>query len=129
MPTDPPPDLDSLETAIDQYCECWARVPSEQRISVLKRVLAHDVTYSDPTVLVRGIEGLNEHIEDLLSGDLGSRVVRTSVVDLHHRRFRFAWQKVMADGRRLPESIDFGEIRDDGFILSITGFFGPLRGV
>lgn len=102
---------------------------STQRLALLRRVLASNITYIDPTVIVVGLEGLNDHIDGLTSGDLGSRVVRTSVVDLHHRQFRFAWQKVMGDGRRLPAGIDFGEVRDDGFITSITGFFGPLRDV
>ena len=49
-------------------------------------------------------------------------------VDLHHGVARFAWQMVLADGRRLPEGLDIAHLSTDGTrIASIVGFFGALK--
>jgi hypothetical protein len=48
-------------------------------------------------------------------------------VDLHHDVLRFAWRMVLADGRALPDGIDFGELGPDGKLARIVGFFGPVK--
>ena len=33
---------------------------------------------------------------------------------------------ILADGKSLPEGIDFGELSSEGKLRRIVGFFGPL---
>ena len=63
-----------------------------------------------------------------MAGTSHDGVERTSRVDLHHGVARFAWQMVLADGRRLPEGLDIAHLSTDGTrIASIVGFFGALK--
>ena len=68
------------------------------------------------------------HIERVLAGRPGAKVVRTSKVDIHHHVARFAWHVVLADGSSLPDGVDIAWISADGKTLErIIGFFGPLE--
>lgn len=116
-----------FEILIDAYCEAWSEADTVERAARLEAACPVDVTYTDPATQVRGRDALAEHIALVLARRPGARVVRTTRVDAHHRVGRFGWQLVQADGTRLPEGLDVVELTNDGKILRIVGFFGPLR--
>ena len=113
---------------IDIYCQVWSEPNEERRAELLGEVWAESATYTDPTVHTRGETELLAHIAKVLARRPGSRVIRTSQVDIHHHVARFAWRAVEANGNELPEGTDVAFISLDGSrIERIVGFFGPLK--
>lgn len=112
---------------IDTYCLVWSEPLLERRAHLLDQVWADSATYTDPSVVAVGRVQLLQHINRVLNKRPGSRVVRTSQVDMHHGVARFAWRAIEADGKELPEGIDIAFIAEDGCrIERIIGFFGSL---
>ncbi len=116
-----------VTAVVDLYCQCWNEASSESRRALLAQVWGEDATYTDPTVHLVGVDQLNQHIGIVLEQSYGSRIVRTSAVDLHHSVFRFTWHKELSSGEVLPEGTDFGDIGEDGMLMRIVGFFGPPK--
>lgn len=121
---------EAVTDLIDRYCAAWSDPSPEVRARLLAEVWAGDATYTDPTVHAATADELLAHIGRVIARRPGARVVRTSVVDLHHGIARFAWHVVQADGTALPDGLDIAEISPEGTrIERIVGFFGPLRGL
>jgi uncharacterized protein YndB with AHSA1/START domain len=121
---------EALSQLIDRYCGVWSEPSSSRRAELLDQVWAPDATYTDPSVHAATGAELLAHIESVVARRPGSRVVRTSTVDIHHGIARFSWRVVQADGVALPDGLDIAELSSDGRrIRRIVGFFGPLRGL
>jgi hypothetical protein len=119
--------LDTTEL-IDRYCEVWCEPDEDRRRMLLEHVWAEDASYTDPTVLAVGADELLTHISGVRQRRPGSRVVRTSAVDVHHDLARFAWRAIDSSGNALREGIDVAFFSADGSrIARIIGFFGPLQ--
>lgn len=116
----------SIEAIIDRYCEAWSDPEPAARAAALAEVWAEGGRYTDPRADAHGAKALLDHIAGVLAQRPGARVVRTSAVQQHHGFARFAWQVIDADGTRLPEGLDIAAIGEDGRIVQIIGFFGPL---
>jgi hypothetical protein len=117
----------AFERVITLYCDAWNEPDPDRRAELLWEVWAPHGTYTDPTVHLEGASELAAHIGRVSEKYPGSHIAMTSLVDAHHRVLRFTWCRIMADGRRLPEGIDFGEVADDGRLLRVVGFFGPIE--
>jgi hypothetical protein len=115
-----------MTETIDTYCAAWSESDPAARLALLRASCAEDVVYLDPRGQADGIEALAATIADVLASRPGARVVRTSAIDAHHGRARFAWHVMLADGTGLPEGLDIVELCDDGRLRRILGFFGPL---
>ncbi len=113
---------------IDTYCQAWSQALPERRAELIEKVLAPTATYTDPTVHTVGVSDLLAHISKVIARRPGSRVIRTSQVDVHHGVARFAWRAVEANGNELPEGLDIAFLSPDGKQLErIIGFFGSLK--
>lgn len=112
---------------IDRYCAVWNETDSVRRSQLLAEIWTSSATYTDPTVLAATADELLAHIERVQARRPGSRVVRTTAVDVHHGVARFGWHVVRADGTSLPDGLDIAHLSSDGQrIARIVGFFGPL---
>ena len=121
---------DAVGDLIDRYCAVWSDPDPGRRAALLAEVWAAGATYTDPTVHARTAAELLAHIGRVVARRPGSKVVRTSAVDVHHGFARFAWHVVQADGSSLPEGLDVAELTPDGkHIARIVAFFGPLGGL
>ncbi len=116
----------AAERLIKTYCAAWSEPDAMQRLRLLDQVWAPDGRYTDPSADVSGIPALSDHIASTLARYPGARVITTSRVDAHHGLLRFNWCLVLADGKRLPDGVDFAELSPDGRIRRIAGFFGSL---
>jgi hypothetical protein len=115
-----------LAATIEAYCEAWNVADEAHRRRLLGESCADDVAYTDPRTDLAGRGALVAHIARVQAGRPGSRIVRTSGVDLHHGRLRFAWKLADAAGGTVVEGVDFCELAPDGRLRRIVGFFGPL---
>lgn len=113
---------------VDTYCQAWSAADPARRAELLRSVLTDNASYTDPTVDARGQAELLAHITTVIARRPGSRVVRTSLLDIHHNMARFAWRAIEADGKELPEGIDVIFLSPDSTrIERIIGFFGPVK--
>lgn len=117
----------SVDEVIAIYCAAWNEVDPVKRDKILQPIWADGATYTDPTVHIIGREALVAHIDTVCARFLGSTIVTTSNIDIHHNVLRFYWKRILADGSSRPEGIDFGEVAENGKIRRIVGFFGPLE--
>jgi hypothetical protein len=109
---------------IDRYCDVWSDPDGRSRAGKLKTVWADGATYTDPTVHAAGAEELLAHIAGVQNRRPGSKVARTSDVDVHHNIGLFSWHAVGADDSVLREGIDIAFFSPDGAkIERIVGFF------
>jgi hypothetical protein len=113
---------------VDAYCEAWNVADAAPRQRLLEKSWADTATYTDPRTDLAGRDALCAHIARVQSGRPGSRILRTSGIDLHHGRLRFAWKLVDPAGGTVIEGVDFGELAADGRFARIVGFFGPMPG-
>jgi hypothetical protein len=114
-------------TLIDIYCRAWSEPLGEARARLVQEIWAPSATYTDPTVHLQGVSELLAHITKVLERRPGLKVVRTSLVDVHHRTARFSWRAIDVKGNELPEGLDVAFISSDGAKLErVIGFFGPL---
>ena len=116
----------TIEKLADSYCAAWSAVDSAKRRTLLSEVWEEAGIYIDPTTLCTGRDELADHIGKVQLRYPGASVIRTSALDQHHDLLRFAWKMVLADGKSLPEGVDFAELSDNGKLRRIVGFFGPL---
>ena len=114
------------EETIDIYASAWSEIDPGQRMAILEKVLTSDCTYTDPRVHAANPSELSDHIGRILPTRPGAHVLRTSAVDMHHGKARFAWHMVNADGTALPAGLDIVEFDEEGRLRMILGFFGPL---
>ena len=110
------------------YAAAWNEPDAGKRLALLERSWAEDGVYVDPTVELSGRQALSDHIAGVQAKRPGARIALTSGTDEHHGLLRFNWRLIQADGTEGAESIDFGELDDDGRLSRIVGFFGPPPG-
>lgn len=116
-----------LTQLIDSYCAVWSAGEAAQRRALLLPLWGDGATYTDPTVHAVGADELLAHIAGVQAQQPGTRIVRTSAVDVHHGVARFAWRLTLPDGSSLPEGLDIAFLDpDQRRITRIIGFFGQL---
>ena len=111
---------------VNTYGEAWNEPDPGKRQALLDKAWADDGVYCDPTATVEGRAALLAHIEGFRSQFAGARIETRTGVDEHGTNFRFGWAMVDESGTTMMEGVDFGRTGDDGRIVAITGFFGPL---
>jgi hypothetical protein len=106
------------------YVAAWHERDETNRRRLLEQTWAEDGVYTDPGGTIEGREALIEAIADFQARRPTVRIEVRSPIDGFDRHFRFVWATVGEGGQKLREGIDVGELREDGRIVSIVGFFG-----
>ena len=119
--------MSMLEGVILAYAAAWAETDEGKRRALLEKSWVENGIYADPSGEAVGREALVHYIEGFHQRFAGNRIILTSGVDDHHDRFRFTWAMLNAEGTRVSEGTDFGEVGPDGRLVRITGFFGSPR--
>lgn len=115
-----------LTITVDAYLAAWSEPDTDRRAQLIANVWAHDGRLVDPPLTGEGHGGISAMAEALQQLYPGHRFRRVSDVDAHHDSLRFAWELIGPDGAVALEGLDVGQVADDGRLVRITGFFGPL---
>ena len=118
--------MSDINTTIDAYFDMWNETDPDKRAELIERAWAPDGRYLDPALEAEGHAALSEMVAGVHGHFPGHRFRRTSDVDVHHDRVRFAWELAADDGTVAVAGIDVGQIGADGRLQTITGFFGEL---
>jgi len=111
---------------VDRYIAIWNETDDERRRNLIARTWTEDSTYLDPLMGGEGRGGIDAMIRGVQAQFPGLLFRRTSEVDAHNDRIRFAWELGPEGGPALAGGVDFGVIVGDRF-QTITGFldFAP----
>jgi hypothetical protein len=112
--------------SIDRYLAAYCDPDKARRAEAVKQIWTQDAQLVDPPLTAQGHERIVNQSDALLSQFPGHRFRRSSGVDTHHGRARYAWQLLDPQGRVVLEGIDFAQWDDSGRLAQVSGFFGPL---
>jgi hypothetical protein len=115
-----------VQQVIDQYIATWNETDSARRRALIARTWTEEGSYLDPLMRGEGHDGIDAMIQGVQAQFPGYTFRRTSDIDTHNDRVRFAWELGPADGPALAGGVDFGVLSGDR-LQAITGFldFAP----
>lgn len=120
--------MTELATTIDRHLEGYAEPDPERRRRLLAESWAEEGELLDPPLEATGIDSIAGLVDSVLTHFPNHRFRRTSAVDEHHDRARYAWDLVAPDGTVAVSGLDVVQVRD-GRLVSVVGFFGDLAPV
>jgi hypothetical protein len=111
---------------VDRYIAIWNESDPAARRELIAHTWAEDGRYVDPLMRGEGRDGIDAMTAGVQAQFPGLRFRRTSEIDAHNDRVRFAWELGPEGGEPLAGGVDFGVVAD-GKLQSITGFldFAP----
>jgi len=118
--------MSNFTDLIDRYIAIWNETDAKRRRDLIVRTWTEDSTYLDPLMRGEGHGGIDSMIQGVQAQFPGLLFRRTSEVDAHNDRVRFAWELGPEGGPALAGGVDFGVITG-GRLQAITGFldFAP----
>ena len=117
---------DNVTTLVDRYIAIWNETDAAARRTLIARTYAEQASYLDPMLQADGRDGIDTMVAAVQDKYPGFKFARTSDVDSHHDRARFAWQLAPDNGPALVKGIDFATLTADGRLQSVTGFFTEM---
>ena len=112
--------------AVDRYLAALNEPDADTRRALIEQAWTPHGSLTDPPIEGVGHDGLAAVGDMLHEHYAGHRFERTSEVDAHHGRYRFAWSLVGPDGVTAVTGLDTGVLADDGRVGEVVGFFGEL---
>ena len=111
--------------SLDHMLAAWNEADPSKVRGHLERALSPQVEFIDPSIAAYGIDEFEANVHEVKSGLPGAEYRRVSGVDSHHRLHRYHWE-IHQDGELLLPGFDATEVDDDGKVLRVWGFFGPV---
>ncbi len=117
--------MSKLPESLAQYLAAWNEMDPTKIRGHLDRSCAQDVLFIDPANTTRNINELEVMIVNARAERPTASYHRISGVDGHNLRYRYYWE-VRIDGKALMPGMDVTTLNEQGAILQIDGFFGPM---
>ena len=114
-----------VRIAVETYIRAVCRSDREARVALFEACLADDVRMVTRSREIRGRAKLTEELNQFLSDPQLLRVRVASAVDAEGTTFRFRAVADFSNGTS-AEAFDAGQIDEDGRIVLILTFSGPL---
>lgn len=118
--------MPDIQTTIDTHLAGYAEPDRQRRQDQLTAAWTADGVLIDPPLEGSGIDAIIGCAEAVVANYPGHRFVRSSGIDTHHNISRYGWQLQDADNNPVLEGTDIAETDDNGRLVRIVGFFGPL---
>lgn len=117
--------MSTYPESLDHMLAAWNERDPDKVRSHLELALAPAVEFIDPSITTRGIDEFEANVHEVHRQLPGALYERASGVDSHNGLYRYAWQ-ISQDGEIIMPGFDVTEVNDDGKVLRVLGFFGPL---
>ena len=111
--------------SLDDMMAAWNERDPEGVRAHLERALAPEVVFIDPSAVTHGIDEFEANVHHVHGQIPGAVYSRTSGVDSHNRLYRYTWE-ITRNGELVLPGFDVTEVDDDGMVVRVLGFFGPL---
>lgn len=118
--------MSDVLAVVDAYFSMWNEPDPHQRASVIARAWSPTGQYVDPILEATGHTALHQMVDGLQARYPGHRFRRLSGIDQHHKQLRFSWDLVSPEGVTVVVGLDVATLAEDGRLLHVSGFFGPL---
>jgi hypothetical protein len=122
-------DTRTITDNIDLHLEAYALDDAARRDALVATAWNADGELLDPPLEGRGRAEISALADVVLTHYAGHKFVRTTAVDSHHGFARYGWELRAPDGAVAVSGIDVVQSDDDGKLLRVVGFFGPLEPV
>jgi len=117
-------DLDPIAA----YGAAWLETDDARRLELLERAWDDDAVYCDPLDRVVGRQALADHIAATQAALPGGSIAITTEPVRHHDAAFFRWAMRDAAGTTVLTGFDVVQLREDGAIARLTGFFDTDTG-
>ena len=111
--------------SLDHMLAAWNETEPDKIRGHLEKALSPKVEFIDPSVVARGLDEFEANVHEVHARLPGAEYLRASGVDSHHDLYRYAWE-IRRDGELVLPGFDVTEVDDEGRVLRVLGFFGPL---
>jgi hypothetical protein len=118
--------MSDLTTTIDTHLAAYGEPDPTKRADLVRQVWATDGQLLDPPLEGAGHDGIAALGDIVQAHYAGHTFRRTSAVDAHHGFARYSWDLVTPSGAVAISGLDVVQVDDDGRLVRIVGFFGPL---
>jgi hypothetical protein len=122
-------DTQSGTEHIDMHLEAYALADAARRDELVAAAWNAAGELLDPPLEGHGRAEISALADVVLTHYAGHRFVRTTAVDSHHGFARYGWDLTGPDGTVAVSGIDVVQFDEDGKLLRVVGFFGPLEPV
>ena len=112
--------------SLDHMLAAWNEQDPTVVRAHLEKAISPDVEFIDPSVEAHGIDEFEANVHHVHKQVPGAVYERSTVVDSHHRLHRYNW-RILRDGNTVLDGFDVTEVDEDGKVLRVLGFFGPLQ--
>ncbi len=119
--------MSSMTELADRYIAMWNETDAGRRRDLIASTWTADASYCDPLVAGDGHAGIDAMVKAVQERFPKHRFRRSSEVDAHHDRIRFAWELAPEGGAAIARGVDFGVVAGDR-LQSITGFIDQAPG-
>lgn len=91
----------------------------------LDKALSPNILFADPANLTHGIDEFERMVRAFRAQAPGLQIERASGFNAHHDRYRYTWRAMLGDSE-MGHGMDVAEIGEDGLVVRIDAFFGPV---
>lgn len=114
----------AITELIDTHLRAYCEPDPVRRRQLLDTVWASEGRLVDPPFEGTGVGEISTMVDTLLEHYPAHRFERLTEVDAHHSFARYGWALVAPDGTTAVGGTDIVELRPDGRIARVVGFFG-----
>lgn len=127
--TDTPDAVDeavAVAALVDAHLAAFSAPDAATRRALIERAWAPTGHFADPLFAATGhdeIDALAASVPELYPGHVFSR---TSGIDLHHGHARYSFAFTGPDGTVVIDGVEVAQVGEDGALVRVIGFFGPV---
>jgi hypothetical protein len=118
--------MSTANEVMEKYVALWNATDEAERRRLAEQALIQDGGITYPGVQARGWDDVVAAIGGVHQQVPGARFDSTSGVEQHHGWLRASWRMIQADGTKLLDGEDVGELAEDGRFRRVIGFHDPL---